>query len=244
MEATLEELKSILIPFGFECHPFLIGWYNDRVGEKFQLDFTHDTLAFVVLSQPSMFEKSFLPFLLSRSETDDLDLNSKRDPLDLCMIQTMQHVTNRFPSVKILHDFELRPNRRPKVLVQTAAHVSGSVTFFREDDVQDKDMLKDIKSPKIYPVCIHPDFGGWFAIRAVIVFEGKEQPDLIVKPSPVQLNQEEISRLLRLYNDNWRDWSFRDIIPPKERYSDLQKEYFETKPAERDSIVLRLKNEI
>jgi methylmalonic aciduria homocystinuria type C protein len=32
----------------------------------------------------------------------------------------------------MFQDFELYPNRRPKVLVQTAAHVSGAVQYFHK----------------------------------------------------------------------------------------------------------------
>ena len=48
---------------GFEAHPFKIGWYNESVGEKFELPYSCDTLAFVIISQPSMFENTFLPFV-------------------------------------------------------------------------------------------------------------------------------------------------------------------------------------
>jgi hypothetical protein len=57
------ELKGLADVGGFEVHPFKIGWYNESVGEKFALPYSDDTLAFVVISQPSMFEKAFLPFV-------------------------------------------------------------------------------------------------------------------------------------------------------------------------------------
>lgn len=38
----------------------------------------------------------------------------------------------------VLHDFEMRPgSRRPKVLVQTAGHVSGAVYFYQKQDIID-----------------------------------------------------------------------------------------------------------
>ncbi len=59
----------------------------------------------------------------------------KRDPLDECMISSFSQITsqlvNNFGPVEALHDFELAPNRRPKILVQTAGHVSGAVRFYR-----------------------------------------------------------------------------------------------------------------
>ena len=43
-----------------------------------------------------------------------------------------------FPShdVETIHDFEMTPMRRPKVLVQTAGHVSGAAYYYQRKDVQ------------------------------------------------------------------------------------------------------------
>ena len=38
--------------------------------------------------------------------------------------------------IEAIHDFELLPSRRPKVLVQTAGHVSGAAYYYRRADVQ------------------------------------------------------------------------------------------------------------
>ena len=84
VEETRIKIGQVLEPLGFEVHPFLIGWYNDqvrrrratilffsifinflKVSEKFRLPYPDSTLSFVVISQPSMFEKAFLPFLRS-----------------------------------------------------------------------------------------------------------------------------------------------------------------------------------
>ena len=57
-------LASRLDPLGFESHPFLVGWYNERVSPKFRLPYSDATPAVVVLSRPDMFERTFLPFLV------------------------------------------------------------------------------------------------------------------------------------------------------------------------------------
>jgi methylmalonic aciduria homocystinuria type C protein len=76
---------------------------------------------------------------------------------------------------------------------------------------------------KIYPVCLHPEFGGWFALRGVVIFTELTVSMLARKEPPEILkSEEEIMNLLRLYNDHWRDWSFRDVIEAKERYSSDQ----------------------
>lgn len=87
---------------------------------------------------------------------------------------------------------------------------------------------------KIYGVCIHPCYGGWFAIRALLIFPDVEVPFLQQNP-PVDCVRTERKKieLLDKFNFHWRDWSYRDIIEVKEKYSEEQKMYFATPPAER-----------
>lgn len=202
------KLTEFLTPLGFECRPLLTGWYDDLVGEQFRLNCHKDTLAYVVLSQPSMFEKSFLPYLRQNGEKL---LSRNLDPLDSCMLDTIAGVKSVLGvtdenEIEILHDFQLNPGRRPKVLVQTAAHVAGAVRFFKLENVQDQPSLKaEIKSPKVYPVCVHPKFGGWFAIRAVIILKKISCSKLQKEDSNkvVELSDSDIRELLKLYNDHW-----------------------------------------
>lgn len=51
----------------------------------------------------------------------------------------MQHCIfhQTFPDLEVetIHDFELLPSRRPKVLVQTAGHVAGAAFYYQRKDV-------------------------------------------------------------------------------------------------------------
>jgi len=67
-EINLEDLRDIqskvtgvLDPLGFENYPFKIGWYNDHVLPAFKLDYAYDTLGFIIISTPNMFEQAFKP---------------------------------------------------------------------------------------------------------------------------------------------------------------------------------------
>ena len=96
------------------------------------------------------------------------------------------------------------------------------------------------RNKKIYPVCLHPEFGGWFALRGVIIFTKLSATKLERKDPPEILKSEDaIWNLLVLYNDHWRDWSFRDVIDAKERYSADQIEYFNRPPGEQRWQLLR-----
>jgi len=47
--------------------------------------------------------------------------------------------------------------------------------------------------------------------------------------------------LLNRYNKSWQDWSFRDIMEPTERYSELQQQYLSTPPSERSHLIELIK---
>ena len=219
------QLEDLFTKHGFELHPFLVGWYNEQVSPKFHLSFPPDTLAFVVISQPAMFEKAFLPFLTSESRTG---LN---DPIDECMMHYFSKVHEKFPSVTIMHDFQLNHTRRPKVLVQTAGHVSGAVRFLRAED------YPELGDKKYYPVCHHPVWGGWFALRGVLIFSQVSAVLDKMEPSMVLSNNQAVE-MIRLYNECWQDWRWRDVgREGGEKYSDIQIKYFETLPCDRLAVI-------
>lgn len=134
--------------------------------------------------------------------------------------------------VEKIHDFELlMPYRRPKILLQTAAHVSGAAYYYKLID-RDKHRLG---------VCVHPQYGGWFGIRGAFVLRNLLAVDLAPKLPPNIVSEDKQTLLLKLFNEQWQDWSYRDIIPVKCRYSSLQRQYFSLKPRDR---VFFIKTEI
>ena len=74
-----------------------------------------------------MFEATFLPFV--NEHWDQIQNNVLVDLLDQCMIKVLGALKSQLEGIDsqvlLMHDFELSPARRPKVLVQTAGHVSG-----------------------------------------------------------------------------------------------------------------------
>lgn len=93
-------------------------------------------------------------------------------------------------------------------------------------------------SQHISGVCIHPRFGGWFAIRGVLLLPGIEVPDLPpMKPLDCVPTRADRITLLEGFNFHWRDWTYRDAVTPQERYSEEQKAYFSTPPAQRFALL-------
>lgn len=129
--------------------------------------------------------------------------------------------------VEVIHDFELHmPYRRPKILLQTAAHVSGAAYYYKIQN-----------STQRLGVCIHPNYGGWFGIRGAFIFPQLLVPDLPQCLPPDVVSPDKLVELLRLFNDHWRDGAYRNIIPVKARYSPLQIEYFSLKPKDRIEFI-------
>lgn len=58
----------------------------------------------------------------------------------------------------------------------------------------------------MFGVCVHPRFGGWFAIRALLVFEGMTVGSELVQPVPPDCvpSREGRIKLLEAFNLHWQ----------------------------------------
>ncbi|XP_028259494.1 cyanocobalamin reductase / alkylcobalamin dealkylase [Parambassis ranga] len=225
-------LDKYLSKLGFEVYPLKVGWYNSVLPPSMHLSYPDDSLAVVLLSTPDMFEQAFLPFLEQRGCKD------LSDPIDQCVRHCVTSAVSQcFPGQKVdvRYDYELLPSRKPKFLAQTAAHVSGSSFYYQQSDVTDHPWGEK----KMFGVCVHPRFGGWFAIRALLVFEDVMVGPELVQPLPPDCvpSREGRIQLLEAFNYRWQDWSYRDIIPSVQPYSQKQKDYFSTLPAQRFALL-------
>ncbi|XP_061488792.1 cyanocobalamin reductase / alkylcobalamin dealkylase isoform X2 [Rhineura floridana] len=127
-----KRIRDHLENLGFEIHPFKVGWYNAVLPPAFHLPYSDNTLAFVVLSVPAMFDKAFKPFLRNQL------LKKIHDPVDQCISHHLTLVRESLADqqVDIMYDYEMLPNRKPKFLAQTAVHVAGAAYYYQRKDVQ------------------------------------------------------------------------------------------------------------
>ncbi|XP_071751778.2 cyanocobalamin reductase / alkylcobalamin dealkylase [Centroberyx gerrardi] len=225
-------LNDSLSKLGFEVYALKVGWYNAVLSPSLRLAYPDDTLAVVVLSTPAMFEQAFLPFMEQRG------CQGVSDPIDQCVKRCIKSAISQcFPGQKVdvSFDYEMLPSRKPKFLAQTAAHVSGAAFYYRQADVTDHPWAEK----KMFGVCVHPRFGGWFAIRALLVFGGVEAGSELVQPVPPDCvpSREARIQLLEGFNLRWQDWSYRNIIPPVQTYSQKQRDYFSTPPGQRSALL-------
>ncbi|KAK9404321.1 methylmalonic aciduria and homocystinuria type C protein [Crotalus adamanteus] len=145
------KIRDLLENLGFEIYPFKVGWYNEVLSPTWHLQYSDDTLAFVVLSIPAMFDKAFKPFLKKQL------LKKIHDPVDQCISYHLSLVRKSLAdqNMDIMYDYEILPNRKPKFLAQTAAHVAGAAYLYQRKDVHQDSWGEK----KIYGVCIHPIYG-------------------------------------------------------------------------------------
>lgn len=242
MQYTASEIvakaNKVLNRGGYDCAPFKIEWYNETVGQPFKLDYPGDTLAVNVINTPTMFEDALKPFVCTQRGS------SSRDPLDDCTAFWFDRVIQEFPPelrIEVLRDFDMWPSRKPKIIVQTSGHVAGQAYYYQRKDVTDDPWPNE---RAVYGVSVHPQYGGWFAFRGVLIFVDVQVPDLerVYPPDIVPLNEKRIE-LLEGFNFHWKNWSFRDVIPVSIRYSDEMKMYMEIPPGPKRRQFLGLDTE-
>ncbi|XP_037105949.1 cyanocobalamin reductase / alkylcobalamin dealkylase isoform X2 [Syngnathus acus] len=231
VENVKKLLEDSLLKLGFEVYTLKVGWYNSVLPTKLQLPYPNDSLAVVLLSTPAMFEQAFLPFM------EEKGCQGLSDPIDQCVKHCVTSaLTQNFPrqKVDVSYDYELLPSRKPKFLAQTAAHVSGAAFYYQQSDVSDQPWAN-----KMFGVCVHPKLGGWFAIRALLVFQDVKMDPEELQPAPPDCvpSREDRIQLLEDFNLRWQDWSYRNIITPSQTYSQKQKDYFATPPAQRPALL-------
>ena len=81
-------------------------------------------------------------------------------------------------------------------------------------------------------ICLHNKYGGWFALRCVYIFKNLEVTDLQKTecPDPLKGNSDRIFQMIKRFNENWEDSTYRDAFPVLEKYSIIEQEYFRTDP--------------
>ena len=65
--------------------------------------------------------------------------------------------------------------------IQIIVYSAGMARCYRQNDLNEEGYVeykefnggKAVDRCKIYPVCLHPKYGGWFGIRALVIFPGK-----------------------------------------------------------------------
>ena len=78
-------------------------------------------------------------------------------------------------------------------------------------------------------------------MRGILIFKSVLVPTMPFVPPPDILNDEQKIELLNRFNGNFRDGTYRDIIPVEDRYSLDQWTYFNTPASGRKQLMEDLK---
>ena len=147
----------------------------------------------------------------------------------------------------------MRPNRIPKMLMQTACHVAGAAAFYQKSDCDQTRLPDNLKDKKLMGCCIHPLYGGYFSMRAAILTKSEEK--VIPTMPPKTLTRDEIKDLLIEFNTDWTAGRYlldlfgitsctgkwRDYGKPIDKYSSTALEYFNTIPSKRKPLIDKIK---
>ncbi|GAB1608554.1 cyanocobalamin reductase / alkylcobalamin dealkylase [Argonauta hians] len=239
LQVILAFVNATINPFGYEAHPFAIKCYNGikTMDKKFHLNYPENTLALTIISQPDVMEKAIVPFIC-KSNIKPL---MKESITDECNKFYLNPIFERYPDTDFLSSYDMLGPGHPKILSQTAAHVSGGAYYYQRRDVHDDPWPKD---KKIYGVAIHPLYGGWIRILGVIVFKNHQLPSDFTCPSPKDVVQGDKLRikLLNECNFDWESWAFADIIPVEKRYSPLAQKFYSANKDEKYKIMIDIKD--
>jgi len=215
-----------------------------------------------VITNPSFFHKTFAKHLSIHFGGNPSDRGDSKDLFDECIKKTLEDLTDGLKHLKVrsIYDFDMdHATYRPDMLAQVAAHCSGIARCYRRQDLDQAGVqaYQDLSGgeadiSKVYPVCWHPKYGGWFGIRCLMIFKdiATVGDSLCQKDPSDKLTSDQIAELLYQYNNHWADWGWRDVgLDKVEKYSEAQKQYFAQSPDKRTEqfvkdILEKLRNEV
>lgn len=233
------ESNKYLKKLGLFLKPFVLSQYNDAVSKEYQLSIGKaplhkNTVCLIVASNAKFCGKIMQKF--SENIPSDLEREFIENPVHCITKYYLKHFViaklyEKFGSdIEILHDFDMI-NNRPRILVQTAGHVSGMAYFYHPE----KFRFSDLK----YGCSLHPIYGGWFGFRGAIILKNY-YCDSFNSVEPVDVFgglHDDVRYFLELFNAFDSKW--RDVVPSLLRYDQEQIDFFNTPPSQR-SLPLKL----
>mmetsp|Transcript_11432 Transcript_11432/g.42939 ORF Transcript_11432/g.42939 Transcript_11432/m.42939 type:complete len:390 (-) Transcript_11432:157-1326(-) len=245
LQCHIATYNQYLEPLGLFIEPFLLKQYNSNVQPEFRIGTgTSGTLQAARASQKVVHGDTVCLMVGSNAKFcgEIMEKFAKNLPYELhtefqsspvhCITKyylkqfKISQLYKCFGfNIETLHDFDMIQNR-PRLLVQSAGHVSGMAFYYRPQQYGFDPELK-------YGCSMHSTYAGWFGFRGAFIlkdyicedFEAKEPIDVFAG------NKDEIQYMLELFNQFDARW--RDTVPTLLRYDPRQIEFFETEPSKR-----------
>ena len=207
-----QAMRERLSNSGFDIlHPFSLESLDASILRSLSIEDPSRKMGYLVGNTRKVWD-CFIGWLTERSDWSEID-----DPLDTFAQETIERCVGIGASI-----FWTRETEQYIVPVQRMAHQVG---------------LAYLSAGQFN---IHPHFGPWFALRAVVILSGEAAPNPpISNPSTNEIETESATLFNRLLESQatWQEWlSLRDLydVGRMYRYSEAQIQYHYT----RDKTVL------
>jgi len=204
-------------------------------------------LAFLIISNKKFFLNVVETYKLVDSSTTSQIVNETTDRL---LHDAVRDLSNEY-SLRVIN-----LDRPPYLHAQSLGFVSGMTEYVESsalDECIDPEVLSSVRdddiwgtnSNRILGVSLHPRYGGWFAFRALIVFENVTWPQSIPPPIPLSfLSETQKKEVLYEYNcqpdvGRWRDYHDASLGPII-RYDATQYAFFHEKSTVKRRRMLEL----
>lgn len=227
------------------CKPLLVGWYNDlrkeSAGGSQLLDVPDDTLAFLVYNGPGYIDTVFEYFLETSQDESCHFVDGATDAV-------LKGLSAQFSAGVGASTINLDKGP-PYFHAQSLGVVAGVGQHLDPSEIQDaawhetvSSQLLSIRSPdmwgsdvavrqKIFGISMHPEFGGWFAYRGLLILHNVRASSL-QRPTVVAAvtDEAEKKRILEEYNLRADDCFWRDLMrnghPAEHRYTPEEMYFF------------------
>ena len=207
-----QEMRDCLRINGFDVvHPFSLNGLDESILRSLSIDDCSGKMGYLIGNTSKIWDP-FIKWLSQRA-----DWSKMVNPLETFVEQTIENCVGNHEGLFWTHETE-----QYIVPVQRLAHQSG---------------LAYLSAGQFN---IHPHFGPWFALRAVLILSGEAiQNHSVSNPSTNALEIQAAALFERLLQSQgtWEEWlSLRDLydVGREHRYSDEQIRYHYT----RDKAVL------
>eukprot|EP00930_Biecheleria_cincta_P037904 TRINITY_DN26052_c0_g1_i1.p1 TRINITY_DN26052_c0_g1~~TRINITY_DN26052_c0_g1_i1.p1 ORF type:complete len:320 (-),score=41.76 TRINITY_DN26052_c0_g1_i1:45-1004(-) len=243
--------------------PLLVGWYNDhrkRTTNGTQLlDAPEDALAFLLYSGPGYIDTIVEHFIHSARNESCHYVDATTDAL-------LEGLLREFPENLGAHAVNLDKGP-PYFHAQTLGVVAGAGQHLDPSEIDDLEwhesiskQLLELRSPevwgtdvtvrqKLFGISLHPEFGGWYAYRGLLILHGARASSLVRPPCVVAVaDLAEKKRIIAEYNLRGDDCRWRDLThtghAPDKRYTPEEMIFFTEMNLGRRKRLLEMKADI
>eukprot|EP00746_Dinoflagellata_sp_MGD_P004405 gnl/MRDRNA2_/MRDRNA2_108490_c0_seq1.p1 gnl/MRDRNA2_/MRDRNA2_108490_c0~~gnl/MRDRNA2_/MRDRNA2_108490_c0_seq1.p1 ORF type:complete len:332 (+),score=72.16 gnl/MRDRNA2_/MRDRNA2_108490_c0_seq1:46-1041(+) len=252
-------LERKVAGFKFRCKPFLVGWYNAKRDETSagsqKIDAADNALAIIMYTVPGYLDIIADNFQRQKPQAGFVDDTTK------ALIDCLKEELDSELGAIVLNTDQGPPYYH----VQTIGAIAGIDQHVEPTEIKDQDWEEELSDElevtrdtkiwgtdkemlrKIFGVNIHPEYGGWYAFRIMLILpEVHVAPGMLQQPAVLEfLSDDEKKRMLWEYNLDHQACRWRDLDnhSPEKRYTPEEYFFFTEQNQEKRKRFLEMKVE-